>query len=136
MLTSQVTVDYVNEPRDGKPFGSIKTKELGYVSVHPNDLGLFTKGQKYSINYETVSKGNREFRNFISISNGFPEHDLPKAFQKPVARSSEDATPERIYVCGIINSAIAHGGFALTLSALVELTNTARSAWAQTFGKK
>ena len=136
MLTSQVTVDYVNEPRDGKPFGSIKTKELGYVSVHPDNLGLFTKGQKYSINYETVVKGDREHHNFKSLANGFPEHDLPKAFQKSSQRSSEDATPERIYVCGIINSAIAHGGFALTLTNLVELTNTARSAWAQTFGKK
>ena len=133
MLTSQVTVDYVNEPKEGKPFGSIKTKELGYVSVPPDKLGLFEKGGKYSINYETTDRG---YHNFKSLANGFPEHDLPKAFQKPSPRSSEDATPERIYVCGIVNSAIAHGGFALTLTNLVELTNTARSAWAQTFGKK
>lgn len=49
----------------------------------------------------------------------------------------DDPTPERIYVCGIVNSAITSQQVnPMDPAALVAVTNAARQAWSQTLGAK
>ena len=143
MQKATVTVDFVNPPKDGKKFGSIKTKELGYVSVWPDKLDNFKKGQKYTIQYETTDSG---YHNFKAMAGGdFPDSDLgdtgvaPPPLPKPNYQTAPsrpvDPTPERIFVCGIVNSAVSSGRVELDRDAIIALVNEARSAWRETLGK-
>ena len=120
MTTTVVTVDFVNPPREGKKKGSIKTKELGYVGVWPDKLSLFEKGKKYEIEW----KEQGQYKDFVKMI-GQPQAGNGKR---------DDATPERIFVCGIVNSAVSSGKVEPTVGNLTALTNAAREAWAATFG--
>ena len=57
MTIAQVTIDYVNQPNKNPKYGSIKTKELGYVSVPDESLSQFHQGETCQINYSTNPKG-------------------------------------------------------------------------------
>jgi hypothetical protein len=52
--------------------------------------------------------------------------------------ATDDTTAERIYVCGILNAWVAHVAPSRDIkpSDLVNVTEAAREAWRQTFGKK
>lgn len=130
MTTATVTVKFVNQPKQGKKMGSIRTQELGFINVWPDKLSNFVAGQKYTIDY--ADEGG--FKKLVKVSEkeatAEPPWEPPGDTQPHV-----DPTPERIYVCGIVNAFVSTGKFEPTALNLAALTSAARQAWAQTFGK-
>lgn len=131
MTTETVTVQYVNQPKDAsKSYGSIKTQDGKFISVHRDKLGLFQKGGSYVVEYETTDKGYHNFKRIVSAEPG-PGHNSQGA--TPPARNEDLATAERIFVCGIVNAAVG-AGHSTDWGSLVPLVNNARNAFAFTFG--
>ena len=62
MPRATVTIKFVNQPKEGKKFGSINTEEMA-ISVRSRPSSLFVKGQKYVIEY--AEKG--EYKDFLKI---------------------------------------------------------------------
>lgn len=129
MPTETITVQYVNAPKDGKPYGSIKTASGKFISVHGDKLGQFQKGGSYVVEYETTDKGYHNFKRLVT--NGGEAGPAPQAASSP--RGDDLATAERIFVCGLVNNAVA-GGHATDWPSLVALINHGRNAFAFTFG--
>lgn len=115
MPTTNVTIEFVNQPKEGKRFGSIKTKEIGYVGVKPADLSQFTKGSQYQIEY--AERG--EYKDFVRIvakANG----------QAPNGSRNADSARD-IFVTGVVGRSMQSGKFGLDEIGL--LTARAVTAW-------
>lgn len=95
MPNASVTVQFVNQPKPGKKFGSIKTDELGYLSVKPENLSLFTKGAKYVVEY--TEKG--EYKDFVRIVEA----------PKPHAVGGSESWQVPNFVSNIVGQAIVAG---------------------------
>jgi len=135
MPTETVTVQYVNPPKDGGSYGSIKTMDGKRISVHRDKLGLFQKGGSYVMEYETTQQGYHNFKRLAGGSGPSPAGANPRSAS--YTRQDDPAVAERIYCCGIVNAAVAALAEKGSLSAfaLVGITNAAREAWRQTFGE-
>lgn len=135
---AQVKVLFVNPPSGGKPFGSIKTQELGYVSVKPEILNMFQVNRTYVIQYDVTPKGYKNFVRFGPMEyapngNGSsvqgytppaPPYQPPPPTtygqQAPTPRQtapayqqqSEKDDPSRmIFVTGVVGRAMGSGQF-------------------------
>lgn len=117
MPVAQVTADYVNQPKEGKRFGSIKTKELGYVSVKPSDLGQFTKGATYQIEYTETDEGYKNLVRIVAPANGAT---------KPNGTQNMD-NAKSIFITGVVGRAMQGGQF--QVSDIAALTHAAASAF-------
>lgn len=127
MPTETVTVQYVNPPKEaGKSYGSIKTQDGKFISVHKDKLNLFQKGGSYVVEYETTQQGYHNFKGLVGGQTA-----LPTAAAAP--RQDDMATAERIFVCGVVNQSVA-AGHSTAWPDLVTLINNARNAFAFTFG--
>jgi hypothetical protein len=100
MPYATVTVLYVNEPGPGKSYGSVKTQELGYLSVKPHELGLFQKGRRYEIEYVLTDKGYKNFKR-INLQAGPP----------PTSPAKPDEAARLIFITGITGRAMGSGKF-------------------------
>lgn len=116
MPVATVTVDFVNQPKEGKKFGSIKTKELEYISVKPEDLAKFSKGSKYQIEYTQTDQGYKNFVRIVAQSNGVAPNG---------SRNADSARD--IYVTGVVGRAMGSGKFGMDEIGL--LTAKAIAAW-------
>lgn len=104
MPQATVTVEFVNPPKEGKAFGSIKTKELGYVGMKPADLTSFAKGQRYEIEYK-VSGDNGQYKNFVKLAS------KPNGASGTGAGHSPDNS-RMIFITGIVGRAMGSGKYA------------------------
>lgn len=98
MPVATVTVDFVNEPKPGKKFGSIKTKELAYVSVKPEDLNKFTKGSQYQIEYTETAEGYKNFVRVVGTSSTAPKNGSHNGEQS-----------RYIFITGVVGRAVGSG---------------------------
>lgn len=62
MSTAVVQVAFVNQPKQGKSKGSIKTNEGEFFEVWPNQLGLFRPGASYEIDFAERTWNGRVYR--------------------------------------------------------------------------
>jgi hypothetical protein len=115
MPIAKVTVNYVNAPAAGKQYGSIKTEELGYLSVKPGDLALFAKGHKYEVEYE--ERG--QYKNFVRLAAPPPG--------APAQAAGNDDVQRMIFVTGVVGRAMGSGKFGA--SEIKELTLEANEAF-------
>lgn len=111
-MQTTVTVQYVNQPREGKKMGSIKTEDGAYYSVNPSDLGQFQKGQTYSIEYDETTVNGRTFRNFKRIISSAP---------------TGGDKEEMIFITGVVGRAMGSGQF--KPADIVTLAVAAKEAW-------
>ncbi len=63
-----ITADFVNPPKKNPKYGSIKTREEGYISVPVGELGQFRKGGRYCVEIAM----NGDFKNFVRFANTPP----------------------------------------------------------------
>lgn len=129
MNTETVTVQYVNAPKPGKKMGSIKTADGRYIGCWPDKLVRFQQGGTYTIKTETQG----DFTKVVDVVGNDAPTQQQAPQQRSVGRPTDDATAERIYVCGVVNAAIS-SGLEVTTGTLVGITNAAREAYRQTFG--
>jgi hypothetical protein len=57
------TVEFVNQPKDGKKKGSIKLSNGEYVGCWPNELDQFSKGQTVTMNVEPNEYNGKTYYN-------------------------------------------------------------------------
>jgi len=132
MSTATIKVAYVNQPKPTKKFGSVKDDGGTYYSVTPAMLGQFSPGGTYTVEYRTSDAG---YHTITSITQA----------QAPAASaasgggkygSTDDATSERIFVCGALNAFISAGRIEPTAQNVTAAVNALRSSWSNTFGGK
>lgn len=97
MPATWVSVTFINGPKNpGGKYGSIKTNELGYVSVPVEKLGDFDKGGRYCIEYTE----NGKYKNFARFANTPPAqaaqpHSQPAGRQQAQPQYPRQAQPQR-----------------------------------------
>ena len=140
MTTATVTVKFVNQPNPGKKMGSIKTSELGVIFVWPDKLSQFTPGNKYTIDY--ADEGG--FKKLVKVGGTVVDNTPPASptattqeppWEPPGNEHREYDVQECIFICGLINNAVASGKIDLNAVSIAALMSAGRQAWAQTFGK-
>jgi hypothetical protein len=120
MATANVTIKFVNQPKEGKKFGSINTEEMGFFGVKPGDLGQFTKGQKYEIEY--TQRG--EYKDFVRVIS--PTSGAPIGHNRPNGNGG-DAKSREMFIMGVVGRAMGSGKFGIDEVGL--LTAKAAAAW-------
>lgn len=119
MPNATVTVEFVNQPKEGKAFGSIKTKELGYVGMKPADLSKFTKGQTYEIEYK-VSGDEGQWKNLVKVVS------KPNG-AAPAGGTHSPDNSRMIFITGIVGRAMGSGKYGP--ESIRELTMSAAGAY-------
>ncbi|MDE2107177.1 MAG: hypothetical protein KGL39_58770 [Patescibacteria group bacterium] len=64
-MQTTIRVNFVNPPKDGKRYGSVKVGDR-YYSYDPSKM-KFEKGQSYEIEYKEVPSGDRTYYNILRI---------------------------------------------------------------------
>jgi hypothetical protein len=142
--TAMVEVKYVNPPKDGKQYGSIKGANNQTWPIKKDRIGDFEPGNTYELAY---TLGTGDFRNVIGvkkIAKAAPEPSIRGEFAKiegkPQANGSTYYRPtaprdsERMFVCAIAGHWIDTGRVEMTEQSMIELVNSLRAVYAATFG--
>lgn len=139
-MTTQMTLvpEYVNPPKPGSKYASIKCQGT-YYSFPQDMLSSFQKGVPITVDVHQNDKG---FWNIQRVYNAAPQPVASPAASPPAqplqtqvinpapsngggeAKKSED-----IFVCGVVNHAIANQSYPLDATALSQLIRNARKAW-------
>lgn len=126
MQTTTVTVAYVNPPAQGKKQGNIKTDNGDFYGVSPAMLGLFSKGGKYEINYESREYQGKTYHTVTSVK----KLESPAPASGGGKTGTDPATSENIFVCGIMNALATSGNLGeITPENIALLTNNLRMGW-------
>jgi len=137
--TAIVKVAFVNDAKDGRKMGNIKTVEGVYYSVPVNMLGLFARGGTYEVVYEDNVYQGRTYHHIKTIKqqggeSSPAENKTTNGTGGHKYGATDNATAERIYVCGALNSFIAAGKIDPNANSVRIATDALRTAWRQTFG--
>ncbi len=134
MPTGTITVKYVNPPKAGKKKGSIKTADGQMFWVWANKLPEFTPDMIYEIEYSEEQWNGETFR---TVTKATPKATPPTQANGVRTNSYRETSPadaERMFVCSLLNAAIAAGKLQLSAESLVAAIKTTRTAWQHTFG--
>lgn len=117
MATANVKIQYVNQPKEGKSWGSIKTVDGKYYGVKQAMLSQFAKGQSYDIEYSSkTTEDGRELRSVDKV--------LATAAS---GGGSVGANDRAIFITGVVGRAMGSGQY--PISELSMLTLAAADAW-------
>ena len=135
MPVEQVTVAYVNPPKDGGKKGSIKDMHGRYFGVWPDKLALYQKGNTYEIEYDVEEYQGRTYRNVKRIINGAGGTHAPsgRGAPTPAAGRGMDTKSVEMAVMGIIGRAFQGTGTIPDEAALTRMVRTIRKAWVNGF---
>ncbi len=134
MPTGTITVKYVNQPKAGKKKGSIKTADGQMFWVWANKLPEFTPDMIYEIEYSEEQWNGETFR---TVTKATPKTTPPvqsNGVRTNTYRETSPTDAERMFVCSLLNAAIAAGKLQLSAESLVAAIKTTRAAWQHTFG--
>lgn len=142
MQTAQITVKYINPPK-GKGPASVKDATGKYWKFWTREIPLetFAENGCYTIGYKT-EKYNDQDQFYIqqAMENGSvaPAAATPKVngHSNGKYQPTDNATSERIFVCGALNAAVGAGKVDVYApDELVSAVEALRSAYQATFGK-
>lgn len=126
MQTATVTVAFVNPPAQGRKQGNIKTDDGNYYGVQPSMLGLFSKGGKYEINFDSREYNGKTYHTVTSVKALGGGSETAQGGGK----GTDPATSENIFVCGIMNALASSGSLGdVTPENIALLTNNLRMGW-------
>jgi hypothetical protein len=134
MPTATVTVRWVNQPKEGRKLGSIKTDDNQLFGVWPETLGEFKPNGIYEIEYtERHFDDGKIYKTVKTVApKGMaPPRPAGNRFSGPRETSMKDA--ERMFVCSLLNAAIQSGKVEFSGAKLEAAVNGLRSVWANTF---
>jgi hypothetical protein len=149
MPKETITVKYLNPPREGKKRGSIKTTDDRFFGVFPETIHLFNVGGTYEIEYTDGEYANVKPGSVKQVASSAP---LVPAVAPPPPRAGEGGEgealahvrtdyfrqthpidAERMFVCSLLNAAIAKGLVTLDRKQLAETTLMLRGLWNYAF---
>jgi len=132
MGQQNVTIAFVNQPKVGKKNGSIKTKDGEMFGVPPEKLAMFQQGGQYQLEYSERQFNGQIYRTVVAAHLLAPPQASGGNKYSPV--TDNDATAERIFVCGALNAHIQSGQAEMSLSHIGNVVNMLRQVWSETFG--
>lgn len=138
--TEVIVPKFVNMPKPGKSYGSVVLPDDRRYVGRPEVLGMMQKGQAYSIDTEKQDWTNGQV---VIVTKAVLANGTVAASKGNGDQFKRQPTPEvdaeRMYVCGLVN-ALAPAVYAkngeCTGATMIAMTNAARQAWRDTFGKK
>jgi hypothetical protein len=133
---------YVNQPKQGQRYGSVKFDNGMYVGVAPQDLGRFQRGQDYTL--EVSQRQGRDGRTFYDlvhiVSGGQQPLPVQQTAQQTYQQTAQRQSPPRssggvsgvsndmlIFVTGVVGRSMGSGKFGL--SDIASLTAAAKDAF-------
>lgn len=141
MQTATVEVKYVNPPKNGRQYGSIKGANNDTWPVKADRLREFEPNNAYEIAY---TKGTNGFPNIIGVKRLGSEpqmqgeftqvapQPLPTPLQAP-AQSTKATQSEHIFACGGLYRDIEMGRVGTSEDELVERTILWRNVYRRAF---
>lgn len=138
MGTQTVTPKYLNMPKPGKSYGSIKLANGNKMVGRAEVLGMMQPGSTYTVETETQrwGDGDVEVIKQATLANGAaPAAGAADPYEK---RPTPTIDAERMFVAGALNALlpkIFERDNGLTPSKTVDLVNLLRGVWAETFGR-
>ena len=124
MPVATVTAKYVNPPKAGQKNGSIKGEDGTLYIVNPKMLSQMQQGGMYKLEWlDNDFKGNT-YHIVQSV----------EAVAQAKATAAQDATSERIFVCGALNAALSNPNVTPLGTDIEGFVRTLRAVWDATFG--
>ena len=125
---AEITVQYVNEVKPGKKFGSIKTSEGQIYACNPSLLRQFSNGEVCKIEFETWSSGG------FNITKKIGTGGTPKPLAAPPRQRTNPVDNEHIFITACLKEFIAAGKVELETTAIVQSVKVIRDAFRFTLG--
>lgn len=140
MATQTVNPIYINMPKPGKSYGSIKFANGNKMVGRAEVLGMMTKGNTYTVETETQrwGDGDVEVITKVSLANGSAPAATGNGADPYEKRPTPPIDAERMFVAGALNSLLPkvfERDNGLTPTKTVDLVNLLRGVWGETFGK-
>lgn len=130
MPIEQITVAYVNPPKDGAKKGSVKDMHGRYFGVWPDKLAQYEKGQTYEVEYDTQEYNGKTYRHIKRIVSGAASG----GGTRPAMRAAtSDSKSVEMAVMGIIGRAFHGTGMVPDEASLTAMVRTVRLAWENGF---
>lgn len=127
MPTATISVQYVNPPKPGKKQGSVKTVDGQFYGVDPTQLGQFSPGGTYTVEYDTHTYQGKEYKTFRRMDGALP---LPA----PVATARPAHTQAvEMFVMGVIGRSLQGVGTLPDREILTTWVKALRWAWIDGF---
>ena len=125
----QVTIipKFINPPRGNARSASIKDENGGYWGIHPGDMSKFQQNVPVTVEYVTSENNGKTYYNIKSIVGQQVKNSAPP--RQTVQPLPDVKKAEDIFVCGVVNHAIAHQSYPLDMGQLTQLVQMARHAW-------
>lgn len=138
-MEATIIVQYVNQPMAGKKQGNVKTPDGVIYGVDPGMLSIFSPGQSYVVQYEDRVWNGKTYHTIKSATPTGAQSPAQGGAGGAASRSkygsTDDATAERIFVCGALNAFITNGRIEPNAAAVISAVKALRAAWSDTFGK-
>ena len=142
MANQTITPLYINMPKEGKSYGSVKlangNKFVGKAEV----LGMMTKGNTYTIETESQDWTNGTVNVIVraTLANGSAAASNGAAGVDPYEkRPTPPIDAERMFCAGALNAILPkmfERDNGLLPSKVADTVNMFRQVWSETFGAK
>jgi hypothetical protein len=132
-----ITIQKIYPPKQEGWSASIKASTGSYFGIKESLVQGLSEGMTIEADTVSKEKNGKTYTDIVKV-HGSQRSGSPltaKAAYKP----TDDATAERIFVCGLVNAVapkIYEKGGNLTSEQLSALVQVARATWAQTLGRK
>lgn len=148
-MIETIVIEYAAPSKKNPQYGSVKSQDGRWFDTTLPMVEALRgqRGQAVAVEVVQNAKGYSQIRGFAGQpQQGYqpPPQVVQQAQQQGYRQPSnsaqrprpqDDGTPERIYVCGIVNAAIHSQQVSpLDAESLVNVTNAARQAYRRTFG--
>jgi hypothetical protein len=140
----EIQIAKIYPPKQAGWSASIKDNLGNYFGVKEALVSNLSEGQTISADVVTKDKAGKTYRDIVKIhgmnggGSSAPSHQA-SAPAAPRYGSQDDATAERIFVCGVVNSVapkIYEKLGTIDSEKLAALVQIARVTWASTLGNK
>ena len=129
MQTKQITAKYVNPAKSPRGPGSVKDEQGIYWKVWPDLLSRFQVGGTYTVGYKTEQHNGKDQFTVTQIQD-VTGQQLSQPSVPSTNGHGDHSRDEQIYVCGIVNNAIAAGKVdPFSTDELVSITQAATDAF-------
>ncbi len=149
MQTATVEVKYVNPPKDGKQYGSIKTASNDMWPVKADRIRDFEAGNTYELAWTEANNG---FKNIIGVKRivpqaqpqpgQFEQFDAAKPSAKPAAAANQYYRPtapqdaRRMFITATLGKFIATGRISCNAQAIAAAVKEIAGGYDATIGQE
>ena len=139
MPVANITVAYVNPPKEGQKKGSVKTESGEYYGVWSDKLHQYAKGGQYTVEYDVDTYKGKDYKTITrivsqAIQAGAAVSGVGGTRSSYTSRSS--STSEEMFVMGFMNRSYQGTGIVPTEDVAYEQLLGLRSAWVRAFETK